>query len=118
MQYITGRIVILENKKEINKPDGSFLSLILVIKKKMNGKLRNIAFKCYGRVAEKVCKLRMNDKVEIEYFIYSKPTEANIERGGDKVWFTNLQAKNVDRVESTTKNDNNAKLNFDNNDTT
>jgi hypothetical protein len=107
MQFITGRVVIVGNKYEINKPDGSFSAIILVIKKRMNKKARNIAVKCYGKVADFVSTLNINDKVEIEYFIYS-----NKKTGVDDVWMTTLQAKSVIKIPTGKKNNSDSELKF------
>jgi hypothetical protein len=95
MEFITGRIVIVGDNRIITKKDGSFSSVIFVIKKKMNKKLRNIAFKCYGKVADKILGFRINDKIEVEYLI-SSTQSTNPKYSGD--WYTNLQAMSVERV--------------------
>lgn len=112
MQFITGRIVIIGDKKVISKDDGSFSSVVLIIKKKMKKKLRNIAFKCYGRLADEVVKLRINDRVEIEFLLDSK--QSKNPQYAD-YWNTDLQAVSVDRVEKL-KNENNTQINFVEND--
>jgi len=96
MQFIVGRIVIVGNNHVIKTDKGSFSSVILVIKKRMNGKFRNIAFKCYGKVADKVRSFRINDKLEIEFFIYSQSFKKNEGSGEYENWNTTLQAKAVD----------------------
>lgn len=107
MEFITGRIVIVGNKEVINTENGSFLSVILVIKKRMNKKLRNIAFKCYGKLAEKVDEFRVNDKVEVEYFIQSNQ---NKKTGR---WHTDLQAKSVEKIVIQKENESQLKINQD-----
>ena len=71
MQFISGRIVLVEEIEIINKDNNQFSSLTFVIKKKMNKKMRNISFKCYGKLADEINMLRINDKVNIEYLIIS-----------------------------------------------
>lgn len=115
MEFITGRIVIIGNNEVINKPDGSFSSLFLVIKKKMNKKVRNIAFKCYGKVADKVLKMRIDDKVEIKYFVYSNPRSGTHGHKASDKWFTTLQAKDVEIVPTNSSKDNSSTLNFEEN---
>jgi len=105
MQFITGRIVFIGNNQVIEKPDGSFSSVIFAIKKRMNKKPRNIAFKCYGKLADKVIVLRLDDKVEVEYLIDSKKSDS--ER-----WWTNLQARGVERLITEKKDNNNSQLKF------
>lgn len=68
MQYITGRIVIVGDNEVVTKKGKSFSSVFLVIKKRTRNKVRNMAYKCYGRLAEKAKTFNINDKVEIEYF--------------------------------------------------
>jgi len=111
VQFITGRIVIVGNNQEIKTENGSFSSVILVIKKRMNKKVRNIAFKCYGKIAEQVLNYRMNDKIEIEYFLYSNQT-INLSTGDS--WFTTLQVKSVERIPNKTKKEKDSEINFDN----
>lgn len=72
----------------------------------MNKKPRNIAFKCYGKLAEKVLEFRLDDKVEVEYFIDSRKSDS------DDRWWTNLQARGVERMITEKKDNNTSKLNF------
>lgn len=101
MQFITGRIITIENNGYVTTNNGDFLSLFVVITKKMDKKKRAIGFNCYGKLAEKVSTFKLNDKVEIEYIIDSH-------KYNDK-WYTNLKAKTVSkivtqkRVENTTQ---------------
>jgi hypothetical protein len=100
MQFIVGRVVIVGNKRQIVKGNESFSAINLVIKKKMNGKVRNIAFKCYGRVADKVANFRINDKVEVEYFIYSNQIKSGQNNSISENWISTLQAKEVYKEEN------------------
>lgn len=103
MQFITGRIVTIENKGYITTVNGDFLSLFFVITKRMDKKKRNIGFNCYGKLAEKVSTYNLKDKVEVQYII-------DTNKYNDK-WFTNLKAKTVDRViDKPKKNYNQIKL--------
>lgn len=111
MQYITGRIVIVGEEKIIKKDNSSFSSVILLIKKKMNGKMRNIAFECFGKIAKKVLQMRIDDKVEVKYFIHShQPKNTSLE-SMKNYWFTILQAKDVEKV-VVEKSSNNNELNL------
>jgi hypothetical protein len=92
MEYIKGRISFIGDLTLIEKNGDSFGKLIFVIRKKIDKKPRDIAFECYGKLAEKISKeYRLNDKVEVEYIIQS-----NVSKSG--IWFTNLIAKFVDKV--------------------
>jgi hypothetical protein len=105
VQFITGRIVFIGNNQVIKKPDGNFSSVIFAIKKRMNKKPRNIAFKCYGKLAEKLLDLRIDDKVEVEYLIDSKKSNTDS-------WWTNLQARGVERIITEKKDNNTSQLKF------
>ena len=98
MEYITGRVAFIGDKTVISKDNATFSKIILVIKKKQNNKLRNIAFECYGRIADYVSKLMLNDKVEIDYYINS-----NKSKNGS--WYTSLHAKGVEKMISRKKED-------------
>lgn len=95
MQYITGRVVVVEDKKTIINTNDRFSMVIFVIKKRMKKKVRNIAFKTYGNLAEKILSLRINDKIEVEYLIDCQQS-SNPNYKGD--WFTTLQAISVERA--------------------
>jgi hypothetical protein len=95
MEFITGRVVIIGNKALIKTADSEFSCVVLVIKKRMRKKLRNIAFRCYGRLADRVTNLRVNDKIEVEFFISSN--QSKNPSISDK-WYTELHAVNVDKV--------------------
>ena len=108
MQFIIGRVVIVENNQIIRKDNYEFSSVIFVIKKRMNGKIRNIAFECIGKLADQVLKLRRDDKVEVKYLISSSYRKGR--------WFTNLHAKEIFKFEEKTKeakNNNQFQLNID-----
>lgn len=91
MQFITGRINYIGQKEVINKNNSQFTILIFAINKKMNKKVRNIAFECYGKVADEIERLRLNDKIEVEYLIQSNKSKTG-------KWYTTLHAKSIDRV--------------------
>ena len=110
MQFITGRIVFIGNNQIINKSDGNFSSVIFAIKKRMNKKPRNIAFKCYGKLADMVLKMRIDDKVEVEYLIDSRKSDT-------EKWWTNLQARGVERIITEKKDNITSQLNFYDDDT-
>jgi hypothetical protein len=78
------------------------MSVILVIKKKMNGKMRNIAFECVGKLAEEVSKLNSNEKIEVKYLITSAFR--------NQKWYTNLQAKEIFRIEKEPRDKNKYQL--------
>jgi len=105
MQFITGRVVFIGNNRIIQKENYHFSSVIFVIKKKMSGKIRNICFECVGKVADFVLSLQKDDKVEIKYFIKSALRN-------DK-WLTNLQAKEVFKIEQVKKNEEDSQLNIE-----
>ncbi len=92
MEYITGRISFIGEINVVYKNNDSFSKLVLVIRKKVDKKNRNIAFECYGRLADKIAKeSRINDKVEVDYIIQSN-------MGKNNVWYTNLIAKSVEKL--------------------
>lgn len=103
MQFITGRIGYIGKKEVIIKDNGEFFTIIFAIKKKMNKKLRNIVFECYGKLAEQIEKMRIEDKVEVKYLIHS-----NLSKSGK--WYTTLHAKSVEKVSTQNKNINQPKL--------
>lgn len=96
MEFITGRVVIVGNNKNVTVKDRAFTSRVLVITKRMNKKKRNIAFMCYGKVSELVATLRKDDKVEITYFLSSNP--ASPSELEETKWYTTLIAKSVEKV--------------------
>ena len=91
MQFITGRIILIGELVVINKDNNQFSSITFVIKKKMNKKMRNISFKCYGKLADEINALRINDKLKVEYLIISN--KATTEK-----WYTTLQAKSIEQI--------------------
>jgi len=97
MQFIVGRVVIIGNNEVIQRENYQFSSVILIIKKKMDGVMRNICFECVGRLADEVLKLKKDDKVEVTYLIDSRLK-------GSK-WYTNLKAKEVVKIEKVKKQD-------------
>jgi hypothetical protein len=98
MQFISGRVLIVGNNEVIHKDNYHFSTVILIIKKKMNGKMRNIAFECIGKLADEVLKLNKGEKIEVKYLITS--TFRN------NKWFTNLHAKDIFKIEDKPKNKN------------
>jgi len=95
MQFIKGRLAIIENNGYVTTENGDFLSLFIIITKVMDKKKRTIGFNCFGKVAEKVLTLNTNDRVEIEYLIDTKKY--------NNKWYTNLKAKHIDKVNLTPK---------------
>lgn len=92
MEYIKGRINFIGEISIIEKGGDSFPKLVFVIRKKIDKKDRNIAFECFGKLAERIRKeYRIDDKIEIEFIIQS-----NVSKNG--TWFTNLIAKEVNRA--------------------
>ena len=71
--------------------------------KKMNKKMRNISFKCYGKLADEINMLRINDKVNIEYLIISNKSNTG-------TWYTTLQAKSIEKIAITNNIENQKKL--------
>lgn len=96
MQYITGRIIYIGEKEVINKNNNQFSTIIFSIKKKMNKKMRTIAFECYGKLADEIERFRIDEKIEVEYLIHSN--KSKIGR-----WYTTLHAKSVEKVVSVKK---------------
>ena len=109
MQFVSGRIVFVGNNQVILKQDYSFSSVIFVIKKKMDGKIRNICFECIGKLADEVLKLRIDDKIEVKYLITSSLRNGN--------WYTNLKAKEVFKIEAIKKINNESQLKIQDYDT-
>jgi len=87
MQFISGRVLIVGNNQIIQRENYQFSSVIFVIKKKMDGKIRTIAFECVGKLADEVLKLNIGEKIEVKYLIVSSLRK-------DK-WYTNLHAKEI-----------------------
>lgn len=104
MQFIVGRVVIIGNNEVIHRENYQFSSVIFVIKKKMDGVVRNICFECVGKLADEVLKLKKDDKVEVCYLIDSRMK-------GSK-WYTNLKAKDVIKIEKIKKK-NESQLNIE-----
>lgn len=104
MEYIVGRVVFIGNNEIISKENYHFSSVIFAIKKRMNGKIRNISFECVGKVADEVLKLSKDDKVEVTYLIESKMR-------GSK-WYTTLRAKEVVKIEKIIKQQDESQLNI------
>lgn len=112
MQFITGRIGFIGQKGVIKKDNLDFSYLDFVIKKRMNKKPRNIAFRCYGRMVNEILALRLDDKIEVEYFIDSNQSKNN-------KWYTNLHAKRFEKIIKLKKENNNQlKINRDGEDDT
>ena len=109
MQHITGRISVVEAMRTIQKSEGSFSATVIVLKKKMRKKFRNIAFNCYGRVADEAVKFMQNDKVSIEFLIDSK----HYSHAKGSGWNTNLQATEIERFVPKPKFDVAQELNLD-----
>lgn len=103
MQNIVGRVVFIGNNNIVEKKDYSFSTVIFVIKKKMNGKIRNISFSCIGKIADEVLKYKKDDKVEVEFYIDSRMSKNR--------WFTDLKATSVFKIEKITKS-NESQLNM------
>ncbi len=105
VEYIKGRINFIGEISIVEKVDNSFPKLVFVIRKKIDRKYRNIAFECFGKLAEKIKReYRIDDKIEVEYIIQS-----NSSKNG--TWFTNLLAKDVNRaIVNNKKNMNQDKL--------
>lgn len=91
MQYITGRIGYIGEKEIINKDNNQFSTIIFAIKKKMNKKIRSIAFECYGKLADEIERFRLDDKIEVEYLIHSNKSKSGR-------WYTTLHAKSIEKV--------------------
>jgi excinuclease UvrABC helicase subunit UvrB len=91
MQFITGRITYIGKKEVINKDNNQFSTIIFAIKKKMNKKIRNIAFECYGKLADEIEHFRLDEKIEVEYLIHSNKSKLGR-------WYTTLHAKSIEKV--------------------
>jgi len=91
MQFITGRITFIGDKEVINKDNNQFSTIIFAIKKKMNKKIRNIAFECYGKLADEIEHFRLDEKIEVEYLIHSNNSKSGR-------WYTTLHAKSIEKV--------------------
>jgi len=104
MQFIKGKIAIIENNGYVTTPNGDFLSLFIIITKIMNKKKRTIGFDCFGKVAEKILTFRLNDRVEVEYFMETKKYNNR--------WYTNIKAKSIEKVIIVTKTENPNQLNL------
>lgn len=91
MQFITGRIGYIGEKEIIIKNNDQFSKIIFAIKKKMNKKIRSIAFECYGKLADEIQRFRLDDKIEVEYLIHSNKAKTGR-------WYTTLHAKSVEKV--------------------
>ena len=109
MEFITGRLVFVGNNQVVLKEDYSFSSVIFAIKKRMDGKIRNISFECIGKVADEVLKLRIDDKIEVKFFI------ASFLKNGK--WYTNLRAKEIFKIEAIKKSEDESQLKIQNYDT-
>ena len=105
MQFIVGKVVIVGKNEVVHKENYQFSSVILVIKKRMDGKVRNIAFDCFGKVADEVLKFKKDDKVAITYYITSNCK--------NEKWYVNLKEKEVMKVEKIKKQDDNTQLNIE-----
>jgi len=88
MQFISGRISFIGEKNVVSKGDYSFFTLVFAIKKRMDDKKRHICFECAGKVAEKISKLNLDEKIEVKYLI-----DSTFKNGR---WFTALKAKDVE----------------------
>ena len=104
MQFIKGKIAIIENNGYVTTPNGDFLSLFIIITKIMNKKKRTIGFDCFGKVAEKILTFRLNDRVEVEYFMETKKYNNR--------WYTNIKAKSIEKVIIVPKTENPNQLNL------
>lgn len=91
MQFITGRIGYIGEKEIINKDNDQFSKIIFAIKKKMNKKIRIIAFECYGKLVDEIQRFRLDDKIEVEYLIQSNKSKTGR-------WYTTLHAKSVEKM--------------------
>jgi len=104
MQSITGRLVYIGNKSLVTKADYQFSQIFFAIKKRMNGKVRNICFEASGRYADDISRMRVGDKVDVGYIINSFLK--------NEKWYTFLIAKDVYKIDLPKKSNDETQLNL------